>query len=231
MAFRNKAKFILAHKPDILIVPECEHPDKLKLNTGISKPNDLLWFGTNQNKGLGIFSYSDFRFKLLNTHNPELRMIIPIAVTGEHFDFILYAIWANNPNDPDGQYVTQVWKAIRHYDSSINNEQTILIGDFNSNTIWDRPRREGNHSTVVAHLEKKKIYSVYHRYFKQTQGREKHPTLYMYRHKDKPYHIDYCFASEDIASELERVEVGNYKFWKRYSDHVPLIVTFKQNTF
>jgi exodeoxyribonuclease III len=29
MAFRKKADFILTYKPDILIVPECEHPDKL----------------------------------------------------------------------------------------------------------------------------------------------------------------------------------------------------------
>ena len=32
MAFRKKADFILTYKPDILIVPECEHPDKLKFN-------------------------------------------------------------------------------------------------------------------------------------------------------------------------------------------------------
>ncbi len=29
MAFRKKAEFILAYNPDILIVPECECPDKL----------------------------------------------------------------------------------------------------------------------------------------------------------------------------------------------------------
>jgi hypothetical protein len=34
MAFRKKADLILAHKPDILIVPECEHPDKLNLILG-----------------------------------------------------------------------------------------------------------------------------------------------------------------------------------------------------
>ena len=30
MAFRKKASIILNYKPDILIVPECEYPDKLK---------------------------------------------------------------------------------------------------------------------------------------------------------------------------------------------------------
>ena len=124
MAFRKKADFILAHKPDILIVPECEHPDKLKFNTDTPKPTDILWFGMNRNKGIGIFSYTKFKFKLLNTHNPDLRMIIPIGVTGGKYDFTLYAIWANNPEDPDGQYIEQVWKAIQHYD------QKIMVGHY-----------------------------------------------------------------------------------------------------
>jgi exodeoxyribonuclease-3 len=52
MAFRNKAALILTHKPDILVVPECEHPEKLSFPPGTPKPTDLLWFGKNQHKGL-----------------------------------------------------------------------------------------------------------------------------------------------------------------------------------
>jgi len=228
MAFRKKADFILAHKPDILIVPECEHPDKLKFNTETPKPTDILWFGMNRNKGIGIFSYTKFKFKLLNTHNPNLRMIIPIGVTGGKYDFTLYAIWANNPGDPDGQYIEQVWKAIQHYDQDLNNT-TILIGDFNSNSIWDRKHRESNHSNVVKFLESKDIFSSYHLFHKQIQGKEKHPTLYMYRHQDKPYHIDYCFVSKDIARKIKSVEIGDFDFWSKHSDNVPVIVTFKSN--
>jgi hypothetical protein len=226
MAFRKKAELIIAHKPDILIVPECEHPDKLKFNPGTLKPNNNLWFGNNPNKGLGIFSYGKYRFKLLKTHNPDLQIIIPISVTGGSFDFILYAIWAWNPNDRDGKYITQLWKAIHYYDENLTNIPSILAGDFNSNTIWDKPRRAGNHSDVVKWLEEKGIHSTYHLHYKQEQGKEKHPTLYMYRHKDKPYHIDYCFVSADLADKLHSVEIGDYKFWTQYSDHVPLIVTF-----
>ena len=226
MAFRKKADFILAHEPDILIVPECEHPDKLKFNTDTPKPTDILWFGMNRNKGIGIFSYTKFKFKLLNTHNPDLRMIIPIGVTGGKYDFTLYAIWANNPEDPDGQYIEQVWKAIQHYDQDLN-DKTILIGDFNSNSIWDRKHRESNHSNVVKFLESKDIFSSYHLFHKQIQGKEKHPTLYMYRHQDKPYHIDYCFVSKNIAKKIKSVEIGDFDIWRKHSDHVPVIVTFK----
>lgn len=226
MAFRKKAAFILARQPDILIVPECEHPDKLIFNSDTPVPTDMRWFGANQHKGLGIFSYSKFRFKVLRNHNPELKMIVPIAVSGGHFNFTMFAVWANNPLDPDGQYVEQVWKALHHYHKKLKRKQTLLVGDFNSNTIWDRKYRTGNHSDVVSHLEKKGIRSCYHVQHNQVQGKEQDPTFYLYRHKDKPYHLDYCFASDDMTSHIHSVEIGDHESWSRYSDHVPLMVTF-----
>ncbi|MEO6282509.1 MAG: endonuclease/exonuclease/phosphatase family protein [Dyadobacter sp.] len=228
MAFRRKADLILSYQPDILVVPECECPDKLLFPANTPKPTDVLWFGKNNNKGLAIFSYSDYRFRVLDNHNADLRMIIPIYATNGHFDFNLFAIWANNPDDKDGQYVEQVWKAVLHYDSLISNTKTILIGDFNSNTIWDRKSRISNHSDLVRLLEKKGVHSTYHLHHKQTQGAEEHPTLYLYRHQNRPYHLDYCFVSEDMSEKLESVEVGDFDFWTKYSDHVPVIVTFRE---
>lgn len=227
MAFRKKAEFILKHQPDILIVPECEHPDKLKFNKGTPVPNDIFWYGENRNKGLGVFSYSNYRFNLLESHNPGFKNILPLSVTGGELDFTLFAIWANNPQDKDGHYITQVWKAIHYYDALLSNTKTMLIGDFNSNTIWDKAYREGNHSTVVEKLEAKGIFSTYHQFYGLQQGKEVHPTLFMYRHKDKPYHIDYCFASVDLIEKLKNVEVGLYADWAHCSDHKPLSVTFE----
>ena len=226
MAFRKKADFILTYNPDILIVPECENPDKLLFSINTPKPTDVLWFGKNNNKGLAIFSYSNFRLTLLENHNQDLQMIIPVAVTDGQFDFNLFAIWANNPTDGDGQYIEQVWKAVQHYSALLNDTKTILVGDFNSNTIWDRKHKQSNHSNVVKLLEDRGIFSTYHIYHKQTQGAEQHPTLYMYRHRDKPYHIDYCFASKDLLNKLSSVEIGDFDTWIKHSDHVPVIVTF-----
>lgn len=226
MAFRKKAAAVLKHRPDIVVAPECEHPRKLMFDDETPRPQDMLWIGENENKGLGVFSYSAFRFKLHKSHNPRIKLFAPIVVSGGANNFMLYAVWANNPTDKNGQYITQVWKALHHYKRIIRSTNTILAGDFNSNTIWDRPRREGNHSTVVKHLEAKGICSVYHHYFQQEQGMETHPTHYLYRHRDKPYHLDYCFASADMMSRLKTVEVGDFDSWKAYSDHVPVMASF-----
>lgn len=226
MAFRKKAGLILTHKPDIAVIPECEHPDKLKFETGVPVPNDMLWFGSNQNKGLGIFSYSSYKFQLSDHHNPDFRIIVPLIVKNKKQEFSLFAVWANNPQDKGYQYIGQVWKAMNFYAGLLRNKKTILVGDFNSNTIWDKPRKEGNHSTVVKFLETRGIHSTYHKFFSQNQGKEKHNTLFMYRHKEKSYHIDYCFASKDLIRKLSHVEVGKHSKWCKHSDHTPLIVSF-----
>lgn len=225
-AFRKKADIILAKRPDILVIQECEHPDKLAFSSTTQQPSDILWFGTNPHKGLGVFSYSGYKFQLLAEHNPEFKIILPISVSGGLFDFTLFAIWANNPLDRVNQYIGQVWKAIHHYDTLLDTGRLILTGDFNSNKIWDRKNREGNHSSVVDRLTGKNIYSIYHKHLKQEQGNETQPTFYLQRNKSRPYHIDYCFTSSDIYGKLQNLEIGTYDDWIAHSDHSPLIMEF-----
>lgn len=226
MCFRRKAEFIQFYEPDIVVVSECEHPDKLKFNSQTKLPKDVCWYGENKNKGLGVFSYGDYKLQLLKKHKPDFKIILPISVTKKEFNLTLFAVWANNPLDKKYQYIGQVWKALNHYKSLLKSENVILAGDFNSNSVWDKPRREFNHSSVVKLLEKKKIFSVYHEYQNQKQGAELHPTWYMYRHSDKPYHLDYCFASNNLMEKLKRVEIGSYAQWREYSDHMPIMVDF-----
>ncbi len=224
MKFRVKADKILTLNPDILIVPECENPDKLIFSSNVKKPTDVFWYGENKNKGLGIFSYSTFKIKLHTWHNPDFRMILPLSISNETEEFTMFAIWANNPNDSDNQYIGQVWKAINYYQQYITGSKTILIGDFNSNTIWDKKNRIGNHSHVVEFLKERNIYSLYHHYFSEEQSQETKPTLFLYRHENKPYHIDYCFASKCFLEKTVSVSVGQFSEWIKHSDHMPVII-------
>jgi len=231
MAFRKKTKLILKYKPDILVIQECEHADKIQFETKNCKLQNALWFGENQHKGLGVFSFNNFQMRVLDVHNENYKTVVPISITNKDFEFVLFAIWANNPNDKDGQYVTQVWKAIHYYESIFTNKLVILTGDFNSNTIWDRPKRIGNHSHVVEYLATKNVHSIYHNHYKQIQGKEKHPTFYLYKHQNKPYHLDYCFASAQMLNRVKSIKIGDYASWKAYSDHVPLIVRFNADLY
>jgi exonuclease III len=224
-AFRRKAEFILALRPDILVIQECEHPNKLNFDPTITKPTDMYWYSDGGKKGLGLFSYTNYKFELLPNFNPEFRYIIPFRVTGNGQTFTFFAIWAmNNKEKREARYIGQIWFAIKHYNELLGNS-TILIGDFNSNKIWDYKDRVGSHSDVVNQLANKNIHSLYHRHLDIEQGKESNPTFFLQRNKNKPYHIDYCFASADIADRVTDVHIGAYENWRELSDHSPLIIT------
>lgn len=223
-AFRKKADLILALHPDILIVQECEHPDKYVYNPGNKKPDSQNWYGDSRHKGVCILSFSDYKIELLPDFNPEFRYILPFRVTGNGQSFTLMAIWAmSNKENYEARYIGQVWLAINYYAELLRGD-TILIGDFNSNKIWDYKARVGDHSDVVNKLANYNIQSTYHRHFEIEQGKEKHPTFFLQRNHNKPYHIDYCFASGIILEKVKNVEIGTYENWSAYSDHAPLTI-------
>jgi exodeoxyribonuclease III len=227
MAFRNKADKLKQYRPDILIIPECESIDKLGVKINSINPENMLWFGANPNKGLGIFSSSGYKLLLQPWYNPEFKLIIPLSVSKGDVEFTLFAIWANNTNDKQNQYIEQVWKSINYYASYLKKSSVILAGDFNSNSIWDKIHPRGNHSDVVDFLGAHGIHSVYHKHFKLAHGKEIHPTFYLSRQKNKPYHIDYCFASSGL-NNITDLSVGKYNEWVQFSDHMPLFVHFEE---
>lgn len=227
MAFRKKADVILPHHPDILIVPECEHPDKIIFSNTYATPTNTYWYGQNKNKGFAIFSFGDLKIKLLN-HNPDFKYILPLNIYNDKISLTVLAIWAQKPDNHDC-YTEQIWNAIHFYHVLLHHENIILAGDFNSNSIWDKPKRTYNHTNLVELLKTKNILSSYHHFHNQIQGKEKHSTLFMNRKIERPYHIDYCFASKNLINKIKKVEVGAYEPWTKYSDHTPLIVDFDLN--
>jgi exodeoxyribonuclease III len=224
MAFRKKNEKILSFKPDILIISECENEVKLEFDKLTAKPNDFFWYGESENKGIGIFSYSDYKFELIEQFNPRFRYIIPLKAKSDKDEFILYAIWAmDNKENYYERYIAQIWLAINYYNDLLN-KPSVLIGDFNSNKIWDKKKRLSNHTNVVNFLQQRKINSLYHNQFTENQGEESKPTFYLHRNINKPYHIDYCFASENILLKGYNFSIGNFEDWISLSDHVPIFI-------
>lgn len=226
MAFRKKSEFILSKNPDILVIQESENPEKKLFENSNIKPFSSFWYGTNQNKGIGIFTFSNYEIEILKIHNTEFRFIIPLSISNGENNYIILAVWAQRPKNHDC-YTEQIWNAIHYYSELLNTENLIIIGDFNSNSIWDKPKRIYNHTNLVNKLIEYNVSSSYHYFFNEIQGKETKPTLFMHRKKDKPYHIDYCFISENLKKNLLNVEVGDYEYWTKLSDHKPIIVDFK----
>ena len=224
-AFRNKNKEILELKPDILIVPECEEEHKLQFGILTPKPNDFLWYGKTGKKGIAIFSYSNYKFKVLKDFNTAFRYIVPLEVSDGKNSFLLFAVWAmDNKENTLARYIGQVWNAINYY-KAILGENSILIGDFNSNQIWDDKKdRVANHTDFVNFLKSHNIESLYHRQFDEEQGSESQRTFFMYRNVDKSYHIDYVFASNNLLNSGYNLKLETSDKWIDKSDHIPLIL-------
>ena len=48
----------------MVIIPECENPSRINFGQYKDKVSDSYWVGKIQYKGLGIFTFNDFKIKL-----------------------------------------------------------------------------------------------------------------------------------------------------------------------
>jgi len=178
---------------------------------------NYLWSGTNENKGIGIFAKAGVQIQKLDWPDDDLKFFLPARINDE---FDLLACWCHGAGSPTFGYIGQLWKYIQISNSVMG--QAVLVGDFNSNKIWDVWDRWWNHSDVLNELNKIGIRSLYHEYFEEEQGEEISPTLFLQRNIAKPYHIDYIMAPYKTVSKCTSVKVGSHIEWLKYSDHMPL---------
>lgn len=220
MAFRNKTAHILSLKPDLLLVQECEQRVVVEQEHYLENCHGALWHGDNKHKGLAVFSFTGIDPKIAEFYNPAYKYIIPIHCG----QTLVFHIWAMpHPEGKVKSYVGQIWAALQYYESYISGN-VILAGDFNSHVKWDAERSKGNHSDVVKFLADRQILSVYHEVNQIKPGEEPDPTIYLLKQKHKPYHLDYCFASQTCVSDQTTAEIGRFEDWIGESDHMPLVV-------
>ena len=222
MAFRNKYEHIKGFNPDLLVLQECEHEEKIRATIPDLNPNQFFWHGDNKHKGVAIISFQNYSLSLSDKYNPEFKYIIPYTCRISNKPINLFVIWAMPHKIKSKSYVGQIWNAIQYYQDLLTYD-SLLIGDFNSHVMWDKERRPGNHSGVVSFLAEREIFSVYHTVNDIQAGREIDPTFYMYKNETKPYHMDYCFASKSLLQNA-KMTVGIYKDWIKLSDHMPLYI-------
>lgn len=210
-ALRKKYKYINELDVDVFVIQECENPAECLDKQYLEFAKNYLWVGYNKHKGLGIFGNKDIILSRINWNAYCLRHFISVRINNK---YNLLGVWTNHPIYIEEYYIYQ--------NININNfdKNTIIIGDFNSNAIWNKHHKQRNHSKVVEELEKIGLKSVYHYIFNEQQGKETHGTFYMHKDINKQYHIDHCFANIKLVKNYEILD----KRYLKYSDHVPILV-------
>ena len=95
-ALHRKWQHLLSLKPDIAIVPEACVPQRLGFDDdSLAGPDDSAWIGRLPYKGLGVFSFGDWRIQRRPDFEERLEWILPLTVTGD-VEFTLVAVWAMN---------------------------------------------------------------------------------------------------------------------------------------
>lgn len=221
-AFRKKFDSILDFHADLYIIQECENPAESQHKEYTAWATNYLWIGDSKHRGVAVFAKPEIKLTKLDWSNKFkdhfVKYFLPCSINDE---FDLLAVWTHKNNSPNFGYIGQLWKYLQVNKDKMNS--VIIAGDFNSNTIWDEWDRWWNHSDVVNELKKIGIESLYHKFTEEEQGKESSPTFYLQRKLEKPYHIDYIFASQIFYNKLQKLEIGQVDKWLKISDHMPIL--------
>jgi exonuclease III len=239
-ALRTKLDKLDLLDADIYIIQECEDP-KTSTQRYREWAGKYLWVGTNKNKGIGVFPKKGNIVSALNWHGKftingidtrhsstqwttsDLKLFLPFALNNH---FTILGVWTKGNDSEAFGYIGQLWKFIQIHRKDLNQKNTLIVGDFNSNSIWDKPDRWWSHSGVVNELEYLNLKSVYHTQYNEYHGSESQPTFYLQKNLAKPYHIDYVFVSLDLLNQSS-LRVGNFSNWLKVSDHMPIELLLK----
>ena len=216
MGFEKKRDAVMSLQPDIVVLQECSAKDIASTNAPFKH-----WVGSNKHKGMAIIGFANHEYTIDGLYTEEWPWFLPLRV--DDVPLHLLGLWAC-VKDQRMRYVRVMHKAVDHYVKFLSMPQVIIIGDFNSNSIWDTLYRERSHSGLVEKLERLGLVSVYHTLRGEVQGQEMIPTQFMYRNRAKSYHLDYAFVSKALSSSCELL-IGEPGEWISKSDHMPLILT------
>lgn len=216
-SFEHYMNYCKEFEADIMVIQECVKPPE-------GTPN-CVWLGKDpKKKGLAVISLDGYELSALY-FDPDLpSYYLPVAVEGP-FRFNLMGVWTQFASP---RYIQGAHKILDHIQDSFLGQYSpdmIIVGDFNSNSIWDRLHGKLNHTALVKRLKNKhNMASTYHHFYQEEHGKENIPT-HLWRYS-RPFHIDYCFAPLEWCERIVSVKVGDFEIWRERSDHVPVVTEF-----
>lgn len=198
-------------QPDIAVIQEIAKPEQ--------QNDHCYWtFDTYAPKGVAICTFNSWTVVPKPNNDTVPGIFVPVEITGKE-TFNLLGVWTMNKS----KYIESLKPALEGYHDFLLSGSAIILGDFNSNTIWDKEHRKFNHTMAVEKIQNEYgLISAYHAQRNEYHGAEKTPTFFEHRHQHERYHIDYCFIPK--SWKIENVDVGTFDEWSGLSDHCPLVV-------
>ena len=222
--FREKIKMFSPDFIDVLIVQECENTDAAAIaykNAGWK----YVWTGDNIHKGLGIFVPISIEIERLHWVISDCKYFLPVQIS---HSIVMVGVWAKGGKSNSVRYAGQITRLLDSHMREIERNSASIIGDFNSNSIWDKRHKTANHTQNNMRLNSIGLQSLYHFVHSAENGLEKHLTFYLSYNKAKPYHIDYAYIPVSVLANSQ-IEIGMPDYWLEYSDHMPLFITAATN--
>jgi hypothetical protein len=216
--FREKFRFLFDayNDADIYIIEECEDPyfyddeefKRLFVNGfRIGIPS----------KGLAVIAKENVVIKKMRWKGDTEFSFAPIMVNSK---FIILATWTH------GKYVEELMDYLESNDRNLYGN-TLIIGDLNSNKIFDDKHKGKSHSDLVKRLRSKGLEDLYHYFMGEKQGEETIPTFYMQRKLDKSFHLDHAFMNPQYVKQYIIPPIAEHEDWLKHSDHIPIAVETK----
>lgn len=217
--FRDKYKDLIKFDKgqavsDIYVIMECENPETSNDEAYKKLLSNGFWKGTLNHKGLAVFSPNqDIKLELLDWPGKELEHFIPVRVNDE---FTLVGVWACDP------YCAMFYDYLLQIKDYIKDD-TIFVGDFNSNVKFDKAQKKSGKTwaNCLAMIQEKGLVDIYNYLNKEEEGKETTPTFFLYRHLNRPDHIDHCLVNPQMIDSFKILVKGE---WLTLSDHLPLVI-------
>jgi exodeoxyribonuclease III len=204
-------------RPNIAILPEIGRLSRSSFDMGV-----VGWEWQGADKGIGIAS----------THAPLAP--IPMSNAGSFSaaatinDLNVIGIWSCPAKGSTQQlYAREVLRTLTACAPILGDGRPgILAGDLNLFPTLDGDPTIESFAAVRNRLADLDYVSLYHYFFDEKFGAESRATHFHHFDADRPFHIDYCFASSSLLPRVTSVTVGTQDEWvrPRLSDHVPIIV-------
>lgn len=220
-SFPNKARRLLDLAAHIAIVPEV----RAKHAQALGNSFDTIWEGEGDNRGLLVAARKPWRLEVVSRASARHGLLLRATQDGRAISIL--GIWAM---PREGSYVRAVIEGLDELLPRIDTDDVIVAGDFNASPVLDRAdSKQPKFDQITGRLHGQGLESLWHTNTGQDFGSEDTPTLYHLWKRERPFHIDFVFASRNLAGRLKSMTIGSFEDWcTRDSDHAPLVAEFRE---